>query len=683
MSATIKSSSILLVILMINALPLLHGQDNLPWLDDYTGEMVMGNDTYQYEFTDVQDNDCKIKIKERVTDKKGAAETRSWVFYLSDMDPSKLTFKAKGKSLVISMETYQSQKFITCFEEGEIEGYTQEIEISMNEVEMVRSFLEILKEKIETCEASETLWENRDQAFTWLMNNVGKAVVDEVQWDQKLRQGSRDYLVEFETESVNGKGERELSNYLFDLTDIDPVKMNLRISGKTLMLEMPVKGGERYIRVETPAGTAFANEMLIHADDIELARQLFNAFKYVLANTTVERPRWDSYTASLGFAKDHLGEVGIAGDVFSNSLSFDPSPSAPVDLAITTTESDGTSSRTDYLFYLADMMDNVAFEVSKNSITVELQTKNKRAFIREMKEGDVTAYSSAVEFHVADIDVARDIVNALGHAIGLGEEKIEQFSTVGGVGAWFAAHVDQQSLSIDQEQENQLTIEKRLMESDGTGNESKFILYPEDISLDKLDIEVSGKELFVPLVTGRNRYIKNFENGQLQDFTGSVDVLFADPLLAKNFVAAIRFLVENSAAEESSAMSKEEAGAFIQGNIQGIELPTEQYEQALEARDGDICNMSFTRVEIDEKGPSVEYLYEFIASDIHPGNSKLLVKGGVIQINLVTVENEKLIKPHKNGEPGDFVNDCIIYADDVLLAKKLLAAFAALAKGCG
>jgi len=60
----------------------------------------------------------------------------------------------------------------------------------------------------------------------------------------------------------------------------------------------------------------------------------------------------------------------------------------------------------------------------------------------------------------------------------------------------------------------------------------------------------------------------------------------------------------------------------------------------------------------------------------------LLVKGGVIQINLVTVENEKLIKPYKNGEPGDFVNDFIIYADDVLLAKKLLAAFAVLAKEC-
>ena len=682
MSATIKSCSIVLAILMINALPLLHAQDKLPWLDDYTGEMVMGNDTYQYEFTDVNGNECKIKIEERVTDKKGAVETRSWIFYLSDMDPSKLTFKAKGKSLVISMETNQSQKFITYLEEGEIDGYTQEINISMNEVEMVRSFLEILKKKIETCEASQTLWENRDQAFTWLMNNVGKVLVDEVQWDQKLQQGSRDYLVDLETESVNGKGERELSRYLFDLTDIDPAKMNLRISGKTLTLEMPVKDGNRYIRVETPAGTAFTNEMLIHADDIELARQIFNAFKYVLANTTTERLQWDSYAASLGFIKDHLGEVGIAGDVFSNSLNFDDSPSAPVDLTITTTESDGTSSRTDYLFYLADLMDHVAFEVSKNSITLKLETENKRAFIREMKDGNVTDYSSAVEFHVADIDMARDIVNAFEHAIGHGEEKIEQFSSVSGVGAWFSAHVDQQNLSIDQENENQLTIERKLMDSDGTGNETKFIVYPEDISLDKLDVEVSGNKLFVPLVTGRNRYIKNFENGQLQDFTGSVEVLFTDPLLAKNFVAAIRFLKENSVAEERSAMSKEEAKAFILENIQGIELPNEQYEQALEARDGDICNMSFTRVEIDEKGPSVEYLYEFIASDIHPGNSKLLVKGEVIQINLVTVENEKLIKPYKNGEPGDFVNDFIIYADDVLLAKKLLAAFAVLAKEC-
>ena len=691
MSSTVKLFSIVLAILMINALQMLHAQDKLPWLDDYTGEMLLGSDTCQYGFTNVEGNDCKIKIEEQVTDKKGAIETRSWIFYLSDMDPSKLSFKAKGKSLVISMETNQSQKFITYFEEGDIDGYTQEIKISMNEVDMARSFIEILQQRIENCENTQTMWENRDQAFTWLVNNIGKASDEEVQWDQKFQQGSRNYLVDFEANSVNGKGEQELSKYLFDLTDIDPVKMNLRISGKSLMLEIPVTDGKRFIRVETPARTAFTDEMLIHADNIELARQIFNALKYVLTSTTAERPQWDSYSASLGFVKDHLGEVRISKDLFSNSLNFDNSPSGLVDLMITTSESDGTSERTNYAFYLADMIGNLKFEVSKSSITLKMETKNKRAFIREMKDGKVTAYSSALGFHIADIDTARDIINALEHAIRNSQEKIQEFNNIGEVGSWFSEHVGtieidgnayQQKLSIDQENENQLIIEKKLVESDGTGTETKFILYPEDISLDKLDIKVSGKKLLVPLVTGTNKYIKNFEDEQLQDFTSSVEILFSDPLLAKNCMAAIRFLKENTVAEERTAMSKEEVKAFLLGNIQTIKLPTEQYEQMLETSDEENCKMSFTRLELNEKSPSIEYLYEFFASDIHPGNSRIVVKGEAISINLVTNGNEKLIKPYKNGEPGDFVDDFIIYADDVLVAKKTLAAFAALSEGC-
>ena len=51
-------------------------------------------------------------------------------------------------------------------------------------------------------------------------------------------------------------------------------------------------------------------------------------------------------------------------------------------------------------------------------------------------------------------------------------------------------------------------------------------------------------------------------------------------------------------------------------------------------------------------------------------------------MNVVTRGNEKLIKPCKNGEADDFVDDFVIYADEILLANKILAAFGALVEGC-
>jgi hypothetical protein len=691
MSSRTKKISGLLVTLVLFSFQYVDAQEKISWLNDFTGESLIGSDTYRYDFTNVEGNDCKLNIEEQVTDKKGNTETRSWVFYLSDIDPSGISFKAKGKSIIVSMETLQSQKFITYYENGKIDGYTEEIDLSMNEVDMARTFLETLREKIAGCEVTQTAWENRDQAFSWLVNNVTQATGDEIRWDQKFSQGNRDYLVDFEATSTNSKGEQESSRYVFDLTDIDPLKLDLKISGTSLMVEVPVREGKRFVLVETPSGNSFASELLIHAGDIELARQLFSALKYVVSNTTAERPQWDSYGASLEFLKDQLGEVNIGEGRFSYRLNFDASPSGQVELVIDETDSKGSSESVKYVFYLTDMLENVELEVSKSSITVRLETNNKREFIREIVDEKISDYTSAISFYVSNIDLARDILNAFEIAIQNSAERVEEFSSIGEVCEWFSKNIGpvtpgedviQQNLIIDQENENQLKVDKKLVESDGGSTESMFILYPEDISLEKLDIKVSGNRLSVALSTGTNKFIKNFENDKIQDFTGSEEILFSDPMTAKNFISAIRFLKENSLVEERSAMDKEAAMAFLSTHIQSIKLPDEQYDQKLNSRDGDPCKLSFARVESNEKNPGTEYLYEFTASDIHSGNSKISVKGDLISINLVIAGNEKLIKPFKNGEPGDFIDNFIIYADDVLVAKKILAAFSALSEGC-
>lgn len=691
MSSTTKFFSILLASLMVLNLQPAHAQDNISWLDDFTDEMQIGSDTYQYNFTRVEENDCKMKFEELVTDKKGSTESRSWIFYLSDMNPSALSFKAKGKSINISMETQRSQKFITYYEEGELDAYTEDIEIKMNEVDMARSFIEAVKENIASCKETESTWENGEQALTWLVDNVGNATERETNWDQKFKPGNQSYLVDFQANSENQKGEQQLSDYTFDLSDIDPKEINLRISGTSLIVEVPVKEGKRYMKFTSPDATEFRNELSIYADDIELARQIVNALSFLVTSTTPERPKWDSYSASLGFVKDNLGEVTIGDETFSNSIDFEPSPAVQVDLAIGKSDNDGTTDHATNSFYLADLNEKVGLEVSKSSITIEMEVKNGHDYIRKTVDDKVSDYSSSLGFHVSEIDLARDIISALEHAIGNSEENIVEFNDISEVSAWFSENIGlieidgdnyEQNLNTKTESENQLVFERKLTESDGDNTETRYIIYPEDINLDELEIRVSGRKLSVQLETVNAKYIKRFENGELQSFASNASVLFYDPLVAKNFIAAIRFLKGISANDERANMTMEEAVEFLSGNIQDIDLAGDQYVQKFEVVDYVNCKMKFSRVETDDKGASDELVYEFTMSDVHPGNSKFSVKGKLVEMNLVTRGNEKLIKPYKNGEAGDFVDDFIIYADDVLLAKKTLAAFAAISEGC-
>jgi hypothetical protein len=685
-----KSFFLLLAALMVTSLQTVHAQNQISWLDDYTGEMLIGSDTYSYNFTSVEGNDCKYKFEEELTDKKGSTKVHSWVFYLSDIDPSTVSFKAKGKSIGIFMETHQSRKFISYYEDGELDGYTEKIGITMDEVDKTRSFIEAIKTNISNCKETEATWENQDQAFTWLVDNVRKATDGDTEWDQEFESGSRSYLLNFQASSVSAKGEQESFSFSFDLNDINPKAINLKISGKSLIVEVPIKESKRLIKLSTASGTEFSNKMLIYSNEIEQARQIVNALIYMVSNVTSERQTWDTYGASLEFVKANSAEVKIGEELFSNSISYEESSSGLVNLEVNF-KSDGNTEKTQYAFYLTDMASKLELEVSKTSITVEMLTKNKRKYVREHEGGIISAYSSSVDFHVTDIDLARDIIKALEQAIGFSEENINEFNNIGEVSTWFSENIAliksggdsyEQTIRIESENENQLTIDRKLTESDEKSTETRFILYPEDISLDDLEILVSGKKLSVPLKTAKGKYIKKFENGLLQNFTGNTEILFSDPLVAKNFMAAIRFLQENSVSENRAYVSKDEVLAFLSENIQAIKLPDNTYEQKIEFKDGGTCKMSFTRVETNSKGSSDEYSYEFNVSDIHPGNSKFSVKGKIISINLVTAGNEKLVKPYKNGEAGDFVDDFVIYADDVLLAKSTLAAFEAVSEMC-
>jgi hypothetical protein len=691
MSSLRKIGRILLATLVLLSSQTLQGQDKLSWLDDYTGDIHIGSESYRYNFNNVEGDDCKLKFEEIHTHKKGNKTARSWIFYLSDMDPSAMSFKAKGKSIDVVLETYRSQKFISYYEGEELDGFTEKIVLTMNEVNMARSFIGTLNEKLSSCQETQVVWETRNQAFNWLMDNVGEAMDDGTEWRQEFKKGKQDYLVEFEAKSVDSKGEQLSSISIFDLSDIDPMAIDLRISGKSLMVELTVKENKKYIEVKSPEGSQFTPKLLIYTNEIEVARQVVNALYYLVNNTIPERPTWESYSSSLEFVKDNMGELTVDDDLYSNSLNFEPSPSGLVNLATVKTESDGTSERVEYAFYLTDIMEQLELEVSRNSITLGIVTKEKHDYIREMKDEKVSDYTSTLNFHAADIDGARDILNAFEFAIGASEEKIKEFKNISETETWFSENIGQieigeevytQNLTILKEFENQMIVESNLTKADGESTESRFILYPEDISLDKLDISVSGKKLYVLLQTEKGKYVKEIENGNLQNFTSSSEVLFYDPLLAKNFMAAIRFLQENSVVEDRAAMQKEAAMAFIRENIQNIAISDEKYEQKMEVVDEEGCTMSFTRVETDSKGGGRNYSYEFTVSDIDPDNSEFTIKGALVIINLVTRGGEKLIKPYKDEEAGDFVNDFIIYADDVLLAKQMLAAFAALSEEC-
>jgi hypothetical protein len=666
------------------------GAQDIDWLAPYTAEVNAGSYIYKYGFTAVDNNTCKLKIEEQKTDKKGETSSDSYELYISDINPSSLSFKASGKVIEVNMEIRLSQKFITVFEEGEFEGYSNKITITMDEVDKARSFIEALKSHIDPCKKNEITWSSVEEAFTWLANNVGISEISGTTYKQSFSKGAKSYMAQLKTEKTDSKGNTQSENYIFNLGDINHSSISVDVSGSELTIELPVRDNKYFIQVLSADGSiSYSKYVEIHADDIEQARNIANALAFLVSGTRVEREEWTGYSQALTYVKENLREVRSGSSSYAQSLSFGTSPSDKVSFKSLITDSKGTSSEDVSEIYLNDLIPTAELNVSSSSAYISLIARDKNKYIRQVIDGNTGSYANSLKIYVEDIDNARDMAGALEYAINNSKSGVIEFASAEKAMEWLRngpgeVNIDskniKQTLRIAPELENKLELLVVTTDEGSAPLNERYEIYPEDLSVEDLEIKVSGKKLYVPLSTGKLKYIKVFEENELQNFSSGADIYFEDVLKAKNFISAVKFLREKSLVRDRLQTSESAAWDYLSSHLKKIETSGTEYEQKLEKLDD--CKLKFTRVETDSKGESTEYVYEFILTDIDAASSGLVVSSAKLYLNLVTKGKQKLVKTYKNGEAGNFVYDFDLFVDDVLVAKNMLGAFSTLMDSC-
>jgi hypothetical protein len=666
------------------------GAQDIDWLAPYTAEVNAGSYIYKYGFTAVDNNTCKLKIEEQKTDKKGETSSDSYELYISDINPSSLSFKASGKVIEVNMEIRLSQKFITVFEEGEFEGYSNKITITMDEVDKARSFIEALKSHIDPCKKNEITWSSVEEAFTWLANNVGISEISGTTYKQSFSKGAKSYMAQLKTEKTDSKGNTQSENYIFNLGDINHSSISVDVSGSELTIELPVRDNKYFIQVLSADGSiSYSKYVEIYADDIEQARNIANALAFLVSGTRVEREEWTGYSQALTYVKENLREVRSGSSSYAQSLSFGTSPSDKVSFKSLITDSKGTSSEDVSEIYLNDLIPTAELNVSSSSAYISLIARDKNKYIRQVIDGNTGSYANSLKIYVEDIDNARDMAGALEYAINNSKSGVIEFASAEKAMEWLRngpgeVNIDskniKQTLRIAPELENKLELLVVTTDEGSAPLNERYEIYPEDLSVEDLEIKVSGKKLYVPLSTGKLKYIKVFEENELQNFSSGADIYFEDVLKAKNFISAVKFLREKSLVRDRLQTSESAAWDYLSSHLKKIETSGTEYEQKLEKLDD--CKLKFTRVETDSKGESTEYVYEFILTDIDAASSGLVVSSAKLYLNLVTKGKQKLVKTYKNGEAGNFVYDFDLFVDDVLVAKNMLGAFSTLMDSC-
>ena len=689
-----SKNTLFLLIFSIVFSELLFGQTENPvaWLSDFTEELPAGNYLYKYSFNSLNDNPCYLKITEQKTNKKGVSSYKSYVFYLSDINPNTLNFKTTGKYITISVETNSSFKFIKEYDGDEFSSYTSSINIYNDKVDKSREFINSLKQHISECEEDAPKWESTEFAMEWIASNIGIASKGSVEYNQKLSPGNKSYLVKLVQESTNGKGTTDIENFEFNLTDIEVSQVAMNIYGKTLIVELPMKNKEKLVGLTLNNELQnYRNSVEIYMDDLDKTRKVISAFQYLATNLKVKRKEYTDGNEALKFIQDNLTVENAGSYEYKQVLNFDNDPDAISDFEFAVTDSKGQISKHVYGTYLGDLIHTPELSISGKNISIILNTTDKNKFIKVTKDGSLQPYTDKIELYAANIEAARELMNAMKYAIEKRSNRIMKFNDIQTAANWISSNIGKvtidddmyiQSLKFNPDIDYKITCNQEFKNSSGTKNIT-YELYPEDISKEELEINVYSKKLYLKVTTGSDKYIRTQKDGELENYSSDIELYFDDTRTIQNFKAALEFIESSvkpnpkTQSEEKAAMNKFATCAqtiWIGGTL--------DITQKAENMDDEICKLKLTINEPDTKGGNTELIYEMLISDLDPNTIQITISGNKCGVSLTTVGKQKLIKKYKNGEPQNFLYSTEYWSTDIYEAREMIEALKYLVKVC-
>jgi hypothetical protein len=98
-------------------------------------------------------------------------------------------------------------------------------------------------------------------------------------------------------------------------------------------------------------------------------------------------------------------------------------------------------------------------------------------------------------------------------------------------------------------------------------------------------------------------------------------------------------------------------------------------KQKIELTNNDPCKISFTVSRTDEKGKTMDEIYEFALTDMNKQMVGVKVSGKNVEVSLACKNKEKLVKVYKNGVQQAWGTDVKFLTNDVETARNIAEAF--------
>ncbi|MFN0013566.1 MAG: hypothetical protein ACKVU2_03380 [Saprospiraceae bacterium] len=220
--------------------------------------------------------DCTASLRVNISENQKNL-LYDYVFDLADLDERETELTVKGQEIAIALQTAHKNKYIRVLKNGELQSYTDDVAIVVPDLETARQLEPQLAYAIKECRQKIA-----PKGIDWLSEQLLNIKDAHPFVAQKLERQQAGNDCKFSL-NVTTSGKKEVVElYEFILKDIDPGKIQINVSGKTVEVEMPTARKEKLVNYYKDAKPSYVDKVTFLAAGIPEAKAMVETLKAII-----------------------------------------------------------------------------------------------------------------------------------------------------------------------------------------------------------------------------------------------------------------------------------------------------------------------------------------------------------------------------------------------------------------
>jgi hypothetical protein len=494
-------------------------------------------------------------------DAKGNRTNYMYEVNVADLDQYAVKEQTQKDLINVVLAVKNKQKLVKVYKNSEVQPYDDQALIVAKDIENARQISDAIKKAIPSAEKvmeSRLKLSGYDAMVNWLVANVKTVTIATKSYKQTLVKGDKVGSVKFTLIEADAKTSVE-ETYTFNLADLNPNRVNFKITGNKFGVEFETLRDDKFIAV-TRAGEVkpFINDLVIVANSVDEARDLKTVLTLV-APLAIEKVKADiPAVASEKDALNRLKSFTTNVTIGTKEIQQDLEPNCLCQF--TQVEKDPkTSTKNLYKFNWIDINalgSNI--DVMGDKMFIEIKTNEGKKLIMDTENDKFKGYDNAIKIYMPNVENARRAKAALDKAV----EKCkavykEPFGNdANGVFAWIKNNIKDVSIdettfkqtleAVEPGKINKVKYTRIEVNPKGSGAEEVYEFNLSDISPLTVEVEVKGKWLYVSIETDfKGKIIKYYKDGKIMPYTAKIDFVLNDIETSRNMVSALQKVVKS------------------------------------------------------------------------------------------------------------------------------------------